>query len=160
MSAISAELRRARPEDWPAVLALLAECGLPTEDLREASMATFIVAETATGSDARHLVAVAGLDTSASHDAAGLLRSTAVRAAYRARGLARRVVEDCERLALELGLAELYLLAKDEAAAAFFRHAGYVHIQRAEVPASVQANAEFGHLCPQSSPCLRKSLAR
>lgn len=150
MSVAEIALHPAKPTDLPAVIALLTECGLPSSDLDESSMAHFHVAE-ASG----HLLGVAGLDVAASF---GLLRSVAVAPDWRGTGLARRLVEAVEGAARASGLVALYLIARDQDAASYFARLAYQPVPRLRVPAALLALPEFSDLCPQSCPCLCKVL--
>lgn len=146
------ELRRAQAGDLPAIRALLAACGLPGADLDGERMAGFHVA---TIGD--ELAAVAGIETAGD---AALLRSLAVSPPRRGGGLARRLVCASEALAQSHGVAALYLIANDAAAARFFARLGYAPVERQLVPAELRKLAEFTHLCAPTHPCLRKRLAQ
>ena len=77
--------RQADACDLPELVALLAECALPFGDLTETHLREFLVCR-----DGGRLVATAGLELC---DDAVLLRSLAVAATHRGRGLATRLVE-------------------------------------------------------------------
>jgi amino-acid N-acetyltransferase len=140
--------RRPGAEDFAALLALLRDNGLPSEDLTLASLAHFRVAR----ADER-IVAVAGL-TVLGH--VGLVRSVAVDPRHRAQGLATRLVAALEQEAGRLGLTTLYLLTND--AQDFFARLGYAQLAREDVPSVVRACAEFTQLCPTTASCMRKAL--
>lgn len=150
MSAVRSESRPGRADDLPAVVALLAECGLPTGDLSASHLDAFRLVL----ADVR-LVGVGGVEPAGD---AGLLRSVAVLPGFRRRGLARQLVADCEATAVERGIATLYLIPNDAAAEAVFTRCGYCRVERTGVPDALRRLPEFTHLCPQSHPCLRKSL--
>ena len=150
MSAPDYALRPATGDDLPGIVALLTDCGLPSSDLSDVSLAHFHVVEAA-----GELVGVAGLDVAGSH---GLLRSVAVVPNFRGKGLAGRLVEATEAASRKIGLSAVYLLANDANAARYFGRIGYSPIDRARVPAALLAHPEFSQLCPQSCPCLRKVL--
>ena len=143
-------VRPARAADLSAVVALLTECGLPSSDLDETSMAHFHVAE-APG----RLLGVAGLDVVAPF---GLLRSVAVAPDSSGIGLARWLVAAVESAARASGLVALYMIAKDQSAAAYFASRDYLSVPRTRVPEVLLALPEFNGLCPQTSPCLHKVL--
>jgi N-acetylglutamate synthase-like GNAT family acetyltransferase len=136
------ELRPAVAGDLPAIRALLVACGLPADDLGPDHLAGFHVA--AIGGE---VCGVAGVEPAAG---AGLLRSVAVRPGARHGGRGRH--------AGRRAVAALFLIANDEAAAAFFRQGGYVPVARAQVPPALAALPEFTHLCPQHQPCFVKRL--
>lgn len=82
-----------------SVLALLAECGLPTLDLVATDFDGFL----GCGSDGR-LDGVVGLEF---HGADALLRSLAVATGSRCKGCGRALVEGAQRLALAHGIETL-----------------------------------------------------
>lgn len=138
----------ATPDDLAAVTALLQSCGLPHEDLTPGHMRRFLVIP-AEG----ELAACAGLEIFGS---AALLRSLAVREPLRLQGVGRQLCSELEQQARENGVHSLYLLTTT--AEKFFARRGYQACTRDEVPAEVQASAEFRELCPSSSACMRKKL--
>ncbi len=150
MSAALIELRPARPDDLPSVVALLDACGLPIGDVTKAMLASFCVAETE-----GNIVGVAGLEA---FDIVGLLRSLAVAEDQRGGGLAARLVDWCEAGARRRGVETAYLLTTT--AAEYFRKRGYEDVPRDAVPATIAGHAQFRGLCPASAKCLAKHLAR
>jgi N-acetylglutamate synthase-like GNAT family acetyltransferase len=133
--------------DREAIAALLDAERLPSSDL-----ATSGVVLIAARADDR-IVGCVGVEP---HGEAGIVRSLAVAAEFRGRGIARALVSRAEALASERGARCLYLLTED--AAEFWTKAGYVAVSRAEAPASVRASAEFASLCSASATCLRRLL--
>lgn len=142
-------LRAARAEDWPALSALLSDSGLPAEDLDPAALERFEVAVDTRG----RVVGVAGFERC---DRDALLRSVAVAADWRGRGLGELLVAGREAVAKVAGVRSFYLLTTT--AADYFRRLGYADIGRAEVPAAVAAHAQFRRLCPATARCLAKRL--
>lgn len=140
-------IRPAHPRDDDAIRSLLADHGLPVADLGEGAI-DFLVAV-----DRRQVVGVAGLEA---HGEAGLLRSLAVRSAYRGTGLGRALARAVEAQARAAGLRQLVLLTRT--AEAFFAGDGYAVIDRAQAPPAVRGSAEFRSLCPASATCMRKAL--
>lgn len=138
----------ASPEDLPEVLALVRSFDLPTDGVSEAFPQAYAVARR--GSD---LVGVAGLEL---YDDVGLLRSVAVAAQERSRGLGRALVTDRLAVARKQRLKCVCLLTLT--AADYFRGLGFRDIERARAPASVQQAPEFMTLCPASAVCLMLSL--
>lgn len=131
------------------VTALLAECALPIADISVLSPLQFFGIR-----DGRVLVAVVGLEL---YPPFGLLRSVAVRPAYRKRGLARELVAFAESFAAARGVGSLFLLTTT--AERFFLGLGYSLASRGEAPPAIQATSQFSGLCPASSSFLSKRVA-
>ena len=142
-------IRPATGADLAAVLGLLDDCRLPTDDLTAALLSDFHVAECTPG----EVVAVAGLEKSGSR---GLLRSLAVTPDRRGQGLGEALVSQSELAALVAGVREIYLLTPT--AAGFFRRLGYQELSRNVVPAAIAAHPQFQRLCPATATCLGKRL--
>ena len=138
----------ARPDDEPAIKALLAEGGLPTSDFTPELLAHFMVCRAAD-----RVVGVAGLQVAGQ---AALLRSLAVSPGERGLGIGKELVRRAEAHARELGVDELYLLTTS--AERFFAARGYRAVARESPPDAVRATAEFANLCPASSICMTKRL--
>lgn len=141
-------LRPATQADHAAVLALLAQAGLPTADLAAPARCEFVVA-----CEGDALIGAVGLER---HGEAGLLRSLVVAPAQRGHGVGAALVAAIESRATELRLASLTLLT--QTAAPFFMARGWRPIARGDAPASVQRSHEFTTLCPASSDCLHKTI--
>ena len=136
----------ARPEDAPAVRALVQQCGLPVEDIEAVS--GFLVA--------RNGGAIAGTVGLEKLGRVGLLRSLAVRREDRGRGLGRML---CERLltsARKGGVRTAYLLTTD--AQLFFRSLGFSDAPRDSAPGEVKGTAQFRKLCPDSATLMARDL--
>ncbi len=141
------DLRVAVPADRASIAALLAQTGLPVDDLDDPAIA-FVVGE------AQGLIAgVVGVQDCGD---AGLLRSLAVRADLRGGGHGTVLLRAAETLARARGRSPLVLLT--QTAEAFFARHGYRVIPRGEAPASVRASAEFRALCPASATCMAKDV--
>ncbi|KRD78480.1 arsenic resistance N-acetyltransferase ArsN2 [Lysobacter sp. Root983] len=140
-------IRPALPSEHAAIRALLADNGLPVQDLTDADVG-FLIADT----DG----AIAGVVGVQRFGDTGLLRSLAVHADARRSGTGGHLVAAAESAARAQGLRELVLLT--QTASAFFTRRGYVAIDRASAPAAVHSSAEFQSLCPASATCLIKSL--
>jgi amino-acid N-acetyltransferase len=138
-------LRPARADDLEAVQHLLTASGLPLAGVAEA-LSTFLVAE----SDSR-IVGVAGLEVCCEN---ALLRSVAVAAEWRSRGLGgelvSRIIADAERR----GVHALYLLTTS--AERYFPSFGFEPIAREAVPSDVRGTAEFTGACPASATVMRR----
>jgi amino-acid N-acetyltransferase len=129
-------------------LPLLAECGLPVADISPLAPPLFFGIR-ADGA----LAAVVGLDL---HAPFGLLRSLAVRPAFRNRGYGRALVARVESFAAARGVESLFLLTTT--AEHFFSRLGYAVASREAAPAAIRATPQFAGLCPGSSAFLSKCL--
>lgn len=143
-------IRPATPDDFRAILALLDEASLPTQDLGNARPVHFWVAE--------HDGRIAGTGGLEQYGDAGLLRSLAVTHAARGTGLGIALVETLENAAAGMGVAQLVLLTRT--ARSFFEHRGYSVIPRESAPDAVRTSAEFRVFCPAPAVCMTKSLDR
>ena len=141
-------LRPAVADDLPAIVALLAGCGLPTGDFAGRLPGSFLVAQAGTT-----LVGTIGLETLGD---IALLRSLAVLPQWRGQAIATRLVAHWEEAARATGIAALYLLTTT--AADYFLRRGYAYVARDAVPPQVAGHAQFRSLCPASAKCLRLSL--
>ena len=128
------------------IKALLAECRLPTDDIGDD--ATFVAAY---ANEA--LCGTAGME---SFGEIGLLRSVAVRPAWRGKGIARTLCDEIMRRARGTGMRRLYLLTTD--AQTFFRTIGFEAVAREALPAQMQATAQFRELCPQTAVAMARAL--
>lgn len=144
-------IRRGRPSDFEAVLALLQRAKLPTDDLNSAPGLQTWVLELE-----RDLAGVIALEGEGC--AARLLRSLVVAPAHQRRGLGRSLIARAEGEARAQGVQELVLLT--QTAQDFFSRLGYRVIERGVAPQQLQQSAEFRSLCPASAVCMAKSLAR
>jgi N-acetylglutamate synthase-like GNAT family acetyltransferase len=138
----------ARPTDWPAIEALLVQAALPREGARE-HLGAFLL----TWDDAV-LVGTAAVE---SYGACGLLRSVAVAASHRDRGIGAALVTALTAQARQRGTRTLHLLtttAKD-----YFGARGFVEAARDTAPAALEASAEFRGACPASASFMTLALA-
>ena len=142
-----ATLRPARSSDLSAIERLLTDSGLPLAGVAEA-LDTFTVAESGT-----ELVGVAGLEVCCDN---ALLRSVAVMAEWRSRGLGRTLVTHVIADATARGLHALYLLTTS--AERYFPSFGFRQITRDEVPADVRETEEFRTACPASATAMVRTL--
>lgn len=136
--------RPATPTDWPSILALLTEAGLPTSDLAPGHVSHFLVVPEAGG--------VTGCVAVEPYGTWGLLRSLAVSPDSRERGLGSELVEAAVEHARLGRLTDLVLLTTT--AEAFFRDRGWVPVAREGVPEAVRESSEFTGICPSSAACL------
>ena len=128
--------------------ALLAACGLPSDDIEDSFLAHFVVAR-----EGHVAVGLAGLQLLGD---TALLRSVAVLAPHRSAGLGSRLVRAAEQHAREVGVSELFLLTNDRQP--FFAAHGYLELSRCNAPAHVQATAQFGSSCCGAATLMRKSI--
>ena len=127
---------------------LLAEAGLPTEDLADDPRLRLFGLN-----DRDRLIGVVGVQPL---DGAVLLRSLAVAADARGRGAGALLVAAAEGHARQSGWRDVYLLTTG--AAAYFVRRGYHAISRSEAPASLRATRQFAQLCPASATVMHKRL--
>lgn len=130
------------------IIGLLQAEKLPVDDLPVA-LNNFFVA-----SVNRVIVGAAGIEL---YERYGLLRSLVVNGNYRNLSIAAKLVEEVERMSVELQLAGIYLLT--ETAQGYFERKGYAFINRGGVPLAVQQSSEFSHVCPVSAVVMRKEIA-
>ena len=142
-----AAIRAARPDDWPAVEALLRACALPVDGAAE-HLADFVVADVA-----GRVVAVAGIEA---YGVDGLLRSVAVSPDARSAGLGSAIVDAAETQARARGMQRLHLLTTT--AAPYFARRGFAVHDRAHAPAVLGASAEFRGACPASATFMTLAL--
>jgi amino-acid N-acetyltransferase len=131
----------AKPQDLPAILDLLARCGLPRDGLSE-HLATALVAR-----EGGQVVGCAALEV---YGESALLRSIAVDEGQRGRGLGQRLVEATLSLARERHITGVYLLTTT-AADFFARFFSFQPIAREEVPEPLKASVEFASACPETA---------
>ncbi len=118
---------------------------LPTEDLDD-SVELFGAYE------ADQLVGVVGLQRCGD---LGLLRSLAVVSQRRGRGVARALCERVFVRARERALDSIWLLTTS--ARDYFARHGFDVVDRAQVPESIRATAQFASLCPASASVMRSN---
>jgi len=139
----------ATEENETEIKRLLTDSDLHHEDITTAQLKQFVL-----GWDGPKLVAVVGLEVK-KHSA--LLRSLAVDADYRNRGIATSLVGEIENYAKSMEVDTLYLLTLT--AEAFFEKCGYRQIARDSAPTAIQETTEFRNLCPASAVCMVRHLA-
>jgi arsenite methyltransferase len=142
-------VRSAQASDLPAVQAILAQSKLPDDGLTEQFGPAYAVA-----AEADRVIGVVGIER---YGDFGLLRSAAVAPAARGRGVAEALVLDRIDWSMRQGLRTLYLLTTT--ASDYFPRFGFETIQRAEVPAEVQASVEFTSCCPTSATVMQLDLS-
>ena len=135
-------------DNGPEIRRLLADNDLHHEDITTAQLKHFVL-----GWDGLKLVAVVGLEIK---NRSALLRSLAVDADYRNRGIATRLVGQIEDYGRSMEVVSLYLLTLT--AEGFFKKCGYRPIARESAPAGIQETTEFRNLCPASAVCMVRHL--
>lgn len=133
-------------DDLPALVALLAQAGLPHDDLAP-HLANFTVAEVD-----GELVGAGGYE--AAGPGIALLRSFVVRPDWRGRGLGRRLFDAVVATADAAGRADLYLLTTS--ARDWFAGLGFIPVPRESAPAAIRATRQFAGACPASAALMRR----
>lgn len=136
-----------RPSRTVAVT-LLEGAGLPTQDITDELLEHFFVA-----GDPSSPLGIVGLELSPPHS---LLRSLAVVADARTRGIGSRLLEHAEEQARAHGVRSIYLLTTT--AEPFFSARGYQRADRGSAPLSIRSSAEFASLCPASAAFMVKHI--
>ena len=142
---MNAHVERATEADTASILQLLGDAGLPLDGLLDHLDTALVVR------DGGAILGCAALEVCAE---GALLRSVAVAPAARGHGLGHRLTEAAIALAESLHQPAIYLLTMT--AEEFFPRFGFVRIERADVPASVQQSVEFRSACPASAIVMRR----
>ena len=135
------------PQDGGPVARLLADCGLPFEDIGS-HITHCILAR-----DGAELAGCVGLEI---YEEDALLRSLAVAPTHRGKGLAQRLYDRIVADARARGINRLYLLT--QTAEAFFWRRGFVAAERASAPRAIAATNEFSSLCPDTAAFMVKDI--
>ncbi len=144
------ELRTAGADDRPAIVALLTACELPLAGMDDQFPHGYVVAVRD-----RQLVGVAGLER---YGDAALVRSVAIAAAERGRGLGVALSANRVNAARDAGAGAVYLLTTT--AAAFYRRFGFRDLSRTALPPAIAAAPEVSTSCCASATCLALALTR
>lgn len=144
----SATLRAARPDDLPAVLALLADASLPRVGVAE-SFGDFIVAERG-----GTIIGAVGLERCG--DRYALLRSAVVAPQARGTHVGHALIASAIAAAESAKLGALYLLTTT--AEAWFPKFGFVRVDRGDAPDEIQATDEFTSACPASAAVMMRNI--
>ena len=131
-----------------AVVRILEDAKLPTEDLSESQLEHFSYAGPATNP-----TGLVGLEIFGD---VALLRSLVVVPARRGAGDGQRLLAHAENYARSAGVRELYLLTTT--AETFFSRRGYARAVRESAPPAIRGTREFSGICPASSAFMSKSL--
>ena len=140
-------IENARPDEKEAVVTLLKQGDLLTEDL-PVGLPQFLIAkyeETPVG--------VAGLE---SFLAVGLLRSVAVDPAHQGKGIAAQMIGRLLARADAAHLQEIYLITTT--ARSYFDRYGISPVSRETVPEAIRQTKQFSGLCPSSAIVMKRTL--
>lgn len=129
------------------VLELLAASALPQDGLHD-HLATTLAAR-----QGNRIVGCAALEV---YGQVALLRSVAVDAALRGRGIGRQLTAAARGLARSRGVSQVYLLT--ETAPDFFARIGFRPVARQDVAPAVQQSVEFVSACPQTAQAMQLDL--
>jgi amino-acid N-acetyltransferase len=146
-SGAAVRIRPATAADYPAIERLLTASSLPLDGVLDA-LDGFMVADAEAD-----IVGVIGMEYCGDY---GLLRSTAVDAAWRGHRVGRQMVEHMVAEAESRGLNALYLLTTT--AEHYFPSFGFSTTTRDAVPAPVRATTEFQGACPASATVMSRPL--
>jgi amino-acid N-acetyltransferase len=142
-------VRPADPVERAYAESLLADNGLPVEDLPEDP--DWLYCCEADG----ERVGVGGLQRRGDH---ALLRSVAIEESARGAGHGRALCERLLATAADEGVESVYLLTTT--APDFFASLGFEEVERESAPESVRETAEFAELCPDAAVCMRREVDR
>lgn len=135
------------PGTSPDLAALLAEAGLPIDDLAEPGRRFFRFREGGA------LVGFIGWEGGA---AEMLLRSLVVASSQRGRGAGAEMIGWALTHLAELGCTDVYILTTTIEALA--RRLGFARMERAQAPACVRQSRQFNQLCPATAVLLHRRL--
>jgi len=137
----------ANEEDVESIVMLLKTNNLLVRDLG-VGQRVFIVARSDDKTVGCVAIEIYGTD--------GLLRSLAVNADFRGKGIGQKLAMEAETWSCDNGLKNLYLLTTT--AAGFFPKMSWRNIDRNSVPESIAASSEFSSVCPSTAVCMTKEL--
>lgn len=143
---MTVQIRPSRDNDLELATALLAQAGLPTDDVDIDKLAF-----TAECDDALH--GVIGVERFGD---AALLRSLVIAEPARGKGVGGLLVSALEVAITESGVSEVWLLTID--ADGWFSRLGYEVRGREDAPQSIRSTREFSGLCPASAVLMSKKL--
>ncbi len=134
--------------ELPAIESLVMASGLPGAVVADHFPVGYVVARRD-----GNVVGVAALEH---HGDVALLRTVAMKPSERGKGTGLALVADRLASAWKSDIDRVYLLTTT--APEFFRRFGFAEIDRALVPASLQASPEFATLCPSTATCMAVSI--
>lgn len=130
------------------IMQLLSAAKLPVDDLPPL-LNNFLAAVDDTG----QVIGVAGFEIYGTN---ALLRSVAVKPEFRNQGIADKLLQEVESMALLNKLKVICLLT--ETAPEYFSRKGYTAILRGDIPEEVKQSSEFSHVCPVSAIVMKKEI--
>jgi amino-acid N-acetyltransferase len=139
-------IEAARPADLANIRWLLEFEGLPSADITEQSLESFLVYRDAIG-----IAGVVGLEP---FGEVGLLRSLVVADGHLRRGVGKRLVAAAEALAGKLDIRAIFLLTTT--AESYFQALGFRPIKRDSEPPAIKRCSQFQSLCPSSAVLMVK----
>ena len=139
----------ATANDLPAIKHLLSDNDLPIAGVDD-HWKTFLVAR-----DGERIIGCGGAEA---YSNAALIRSIAVAAEYRRRGVGRIIVRQLLDRLSSHGIREFYLLTTT--AQEYFKKRGFKKCDRDEVHPQLLASREFQDACPKTAICMRLLMQR
>lgn len=130
------------------IMQLLSSAKLPVDDL-PLLLNNFLAAV----DDIGQVIGVAGFEIYGTN---ALLRSVAVKPEFRNQGIADKLLQEVESMALLNKLKVICLLT--ETASEYFSRKGYTTILRGDIPEEVKQSSEFSHVCPVSAIVMKKEI--
>jgi len=143
----SIEINNLQEKDFPKILVLLKECDLPVSDINFDKQ-EFLVAEINS-----EIVGSIALEKYGKN---GILRSFAVRKAYRNQKIGEKLYNKTIALSKSSGIEQLYLLTTT--AEQYFKKVGWKVIDRTKVPEEISSSTEFASVCPSISICMKSEI--
>jgi amino-acid N-acetyltransferase len=134
-------IRAATARDLGAVESALRDSDLPLDGLRDQFGDAYAVAESN-----GNVIGVEGIEV---HGHDGLLRSAAVVASWRGKGVGDALTRDRIEWARRRGLRSLYLLTTT--AGDYFPRFGFRRVDRDTAPDAVRRSREFSEACPSTA---------
>lgn len=141
------QIRRAGSKDEARIRELLRDAALPFEDVT-AHLNDFLVAEHPTT-----IVGTVGLEP---YGDIALLRSLAVAASHRNKGVGRKLYDGIVAHARLKGVKRFYLLTTT--AERMFHGLGFRDVDRDLLPEKIRTTSEFQRLCPKTAVCMTKDI--
>ena len=140
-------IERPAAADGPAILALLRSNALPVDGVLDHLHNALV---------ARCQGRVVGSIALEIYDDGALLRSVAVEATHRGRGVGQQLTAAALELAGTLEVPAVFLLTTS--AEGFFPRFAFGPIRRDDVPPGVRASVEFRSACPSTATVMMKAL--
>lgn len=135
----------ARPDERPAIEALLRDLALPLAGLADHLASTLV---------ARRRGALVGCAALELYGDDALLRSVATSPSERGQGLGGTLVREALALAERRGVRRVWLLTTT--AERYFPRFGFVRAPRSEAPLALGRSAEFRGACPDTAILMRR----